>query len=318
MPRKTTSISKTTPPKTTRTRSTTRATSTKAKTPKAPVLKKAEIEAMLLSAQKKLHDAEVTLEAQTEELTELRARVTTQGSELTEVRDMYYGGQVDIRLAQHQRNKAQAAARTATAEMRHLTQLLAEAELQANEARAAQSKTSQSELDAALQQVAELKMQLSTQQAATDANKQAADAQKQISDLKAKLTMAETTAKKADTLRKRVSEQDQQLEARKREIADLTALLNESEGHQHGDLQAQALAAAYGRAAVGALITPPDTMRLDQERLNRAAQALAASDAFDAEWYLETNGDVAESGVDPALHFLEFGFAEGRGPRATE
>jgi hypothetical protein len=35
---------------------------------------------------------------------------------------------------------------------------------------------------------------------------------------------------------------------------------------------------------------------------------------FDAAWYLETYDDVAEAGVDPLRHFLEFGGPEHRSP----
>jgi GT2 family glycosyltransferase len=34
---------------------------------------------------------------------------------------------------------------------------------------------------------------------------------------------------------------------------------------------------------------------------------------FSPQWYLDTNGDVAESGLDPFEHFISFGFNEGRG-----
>jgi len=35
---------------------------------------------------------------------------------------------------------------------------------------------------------------------------------------------------------------------------------------------------------------------------------------FDAVWYLDTHADVKAAGVDPALHYLRFGAAEGRDP----
>jgi len=41
---------------------------------------------------------------------------------------------------------------------------------------------------------------------------------------------------------------------------------------------------------------------------------LAASDLFDAPWYLHSYGDVAASGVDPATHFIARGWQEGRQP----
>ncbi|QTQ85645.1 hypothetical protein J8N08_22290 [Agrobacterium tumefaciens] len=35
---------------------------------------------------------------------------------------------------------------------------------------------------------------------------------------------------------------------------------------------------------------------------------------FDPEWYLDANPDVRDSGMDPALHFVRYGFDEGRSP----
>jgi GT2 family glycosyltransferase len=44
------------------------------------------------------------------------------------------------------------------------------------------------------------------------------------------------------------------------------------------------------------------------------AEYLALKEYFDAKWYLETYADVADAGVDPLRHFLEYGEAEGRNP----
>ncbi len=49
-------------------------------------------------------------------------------------------------------------------------------------------------------------------------------------------------------------------------------------------------------------------------RLRRAAGRLRASAAFDARWYRAAYPDVAAAGVDPALHYLRRGAAEGRAP----
>lgn len=48
--------------------------------------------------------------------------------------------------------------------------------------------------------------------------------------------------------------------------------------------------------------------------LERAAAMLEASSLFDPDWYLERYPDVAQSGADPAHHYLEFGWLEGRNP----
>ncbi len=54
----------------------------------------------------------------------------------------------------------------------------------------------------------------------------------------------------------------------------------------------------------------PEDDAAEQAALNR----LRASPIFDAAWYLQTYGDVAEAGADPALHYLRDGAAELRDP----
>src|SRR5882757_5107746 len=40
----------------------------------------------------------------------------------------------------------------------------------------------------------------------------------------------------------------------------------------------------------------------------------ALNDLFDTEWYLEQYPDVLATGIDPRMHYLEYGAAEGRDP----
>jgi hypothetical protein len=46
----------------------------------------------------------------------------------------------------------------------------------------------------------------------------------------------------------------------------------------------------------------------------RDARIVAGSSYFDGRWYLANNPDVAEAGVDPALHYATRGWREGRNP----
>ncbi|NKC29339.1 glycosyltransferase WbsX family protein [Falsiroseomonas selenitidurans] len=52
----------------------------------------------------------------------------------------------------------------------------------------------------------------------------------------------------------------------------------------------------------------------DAERRARDLQALAESGVFDAGWYAAHNADVAHAGADPAAHYLELGWSQGRAP----
>ena len=43
-------------------------------------------------------------------------------------------------------------------------------------------------------------------------------------------------------------------------------------------------------------------------------EQLDTSGLFDAAWYLSQYPDVAGSGLDPVLHYVQFGWLEGRNP----
>ena len=53
---------------------------------------------------------------------------------------------------------------------------------------------------------------------------------------------------------------------------------------------------------------------VDTNGLLGAVQLLASSGLFDAAWYLERYPDVKASGIDPLLHYVQFGSGEGRWP----
>lgn len=55
--------------------------------------------------------------------------------------------------------------------------------------------------------------------------------------------------------------------------------------------------------------------RLAQKKsLEEKARLLDGSPRFNRKWYLTANPDVKATGIDPALHFVSFGFYEGRAP----
>jgi Methyltransferase domain len=71
------------------------------------------------------------------------------------------------------------------------------------------------------------------------------------------------------------------------------------------------------------LLTPwtlPQRLRSLRERHGRGAAPLpeaallSTSQLFDSRWYLKTYPDVAAAGIDPAMHYLSVGAAEGRDP----
>lgn len=43
-------------------------------------------------------------------------------------------------------------------------------------------------------------------------------------------------------------------------------------------------------------------------------KVISDSGIFDSEWYLNNNKDVLDAGIDPIIHYVEFGAYEGRSP----
>ena len=68
------------------------------------------------------------------------------------------------------------------------------------------------------------------------------------------------------------------------------------------------------RARVAGRLAPSNELAL--ARIERATQidAIRRSDWFDAEWYLKANDDVRASSTDPAAHYHDWGWLEGRDP----
>lgn len=91
------------------------------------------------------------------------------------------------------------------------------------------------------------------------------------------------------------------------------------EAGEMGEAMAHVLAtfmAELGRNLTGGPVGWPGRAARRNRRLREAADALRASPVFDEEWYLARYHDVAEAGIDPAQHFIEHGYAEGRAPNA--
>jgi hypothetical protein len=116
-----------------------------------------------------------------------------------------------------------------------------------------------------------------------------------------------------------------QLELRlNRQADEIEMLMQMVENKQHeaeherfqADRLRQAAVGAVGRAA--GLLDGRNTSSVWKPlRLRRQAAALRNSGIFDAEWYLRHYADVANAGIDPLRHYVEFGAREGRVPNPT-
>jgi glycosyltransferase involved in cell wall biosynthesis len=72
----------------------------------------------------------------------------------------------------------------------------------------------------------------------------------------------------------------------------------------------------YLRHGIAEMLSAPPSLErsaMGSDR-NLDAELIAGSSFFDAQWYLRTYPDLAAAGVDPVLHYLTTGGAEGRDP----
>lgn len=98
------------------------------------------------------------------------------------------------------------------------------------------------------------------------------------------------------------------------EIATLTRLLQNAEARDLGTTAGIEL----GRAILKMIELPRVWKLLPAgQRLKRQMTLLKRSGFFDAEWYVAEYRDVAEAGVDPVRHYIEYGAREGRQPNET-
>jgi hypothetical protein len=54
--------------------------------------------------------------------------------------------------------------------------------------------------------------------------------------------------------------------------------------------------------------------RADRRRVMREVDLIRQAGVFDEAWYLKQNSDVARAGLSPLLHYLRYGWEEGRDP----
>lgn len=189
----------------------------------------------------------------------------------------------------------------------------------------------QSELQARFAEIARLSLlvkELEEKMAAAEGRRAAAEATR--AELEALL--AARSAEFENRERQSRAEAAAALEAREaafeRKYAELDALfaarvveadevrrsLKATDAARHAlELDAALRAGAAARAIAEAPLAPAFKGR----QLRARVMMLMKAGLFDADWYRAHNKDVAEAGVDPARHFVEFGAREGRAPSAA-
>jgi hypothetical protein len=134
-----------------------------------------------------------------------------------------------------------------------------------------------------------------------------------LDHMKGKLEEAEQTRKELSSLKNTVQEETAKSSDRTQEITTLTAILRQSEDKMA--FSETALNEVL-RGLLQLLNKQPSRLLPRRLQIRQRARVLRESGLFDAEWYLAENADVAKAGVDPLLHYVEFGANENRAPNA--
>lgn len=147
---------------------------------------------------------------------------------------------------------------------------------------------------------------------------------------------ARAEAQKATSDRDRLSNENIEIQAKLKqrfdEIATLTKMISDARSDSRGTAGAldaklkrstarlktlQMVAAKeMGKTVISLLNGNQWKLMTSKMRLKRQMALVRKSGLLDEKWYLERYEDVARAGIDPVLHYVEFGAKEGREPNA--
>lgn len=259
-------------------------------TPKVSATK-AEVVEILLETQKKLLEAETALGTRTRTIAALEDELAAARAEADRAETDAYAAQVEIRILEGARDAAHARLAEARTEVLELTRVLARMQ-------------EYRDRDAA--RIAELSDRLTKAEGSGNSH---------LEMLQQELATARAKAGNLPDLEQTVARQTQQLATQAQEIVELSRLLSEAEARADDSDRAVHAAGTWLAPLLGPLLSHPSGAPFSEEEYTEYAARIVASGAFDPDWYNMTNPDVAESGSDPARHFLQYGLAEGRAPR---
>jgi chromosome segregation ATPase len=105
------------------------------------------------------------------------------------------------------------------------------------------------------------------------------------------------------------------LETRLAELSGQVKSLEQKLELKRKQLEVIHASASWKAAAPARLLTRPFKKKTNEQRSTQQQIALVrASELFDADWYLATYPDVANSGISPEEHFVRYGGFENRLP----
>lgn len=116
-------------------------------------------------------------------------------------------------------------------------------------------------------------------------------------------------AARAETQREKAA-LETRLNARFDEIATMSRLLREA------DRERESLGRETAESLSRLIEDSQWALLPERVKLRRKMALVKRTGVFDPSWYLSYYGDVAETGIDPLLHYVQFGAREGRAPNA--
>jgi len=96
--------------------------------------------------------------------------------------------------------------------------------------------------------------------------------------------------------------------------AEVARISRRLENTEQTVCQMREVAAAQLGEVISSLLERTTWSFLGLRRMKQKMKVLQHSGIVDAEWYLQNYPDVSQTGVDPLLHYVEFGAHEGREP----
>lgn len=119
------------------------------------------------------------------------------------------------------------------------------------------------------------------------------------------------------TMSAQLSEAESRLDGAFQEIATLSQLLAQREAADGEARVRQVAAQQLGRTVMALLAKNSWSLLPARMRVRRQMAAVQRSGLFDPEWYLQRYEDVSKSGMDPLMHYVVHGAAEGREPNGA-
>lgn len=172
-----------------------------------------------------------------------------------------------------------------------------------------QAKASNNELEANCKQLSQTKQQLANEKkSATALRKQQKKLEQSIQEQTRRHTLDVKTLQQKERELKKLEQEHKQLKA---DYAGVNYQLYQVSQEVSAVKNSRLWKSSAPLRKLSQLVQRGSEAR---QQLQRDSGLLFTSEYFDADWYLATYPDVAEAGINPAEHYLQYGANEGRFP----